>query len=184
MLKELGYQAGSGLIVALVWVGTVEFNEFVFAGARLTLFANFIFLPALLRPLAVLLFGGAGVAGLFVGSLITFPLGSLSLISLMSVAAAGSFPAWLAVALIRRKKAYAGQLGRDLGGLRFQTVVAIALVSSVFNAVAHFMAFWYVPQMQQSLAQLGTMIIGDTVGSFMLLWLISILLRARKPRSE
>ncbi len=184
MLRDAGHQLGYALIVALTWIAVVEFNESVFSGAQLTLFANFIFLPALLRPLAVLLFGGAGVIGLFIGSMITFPMSSLSLLSLTCVAAAGSLPAWLAITLMRQTKPLSAQLGQDLAGIQSQTIIVIALISSLFNAIAHFVAFWYIPQMQHSFAQLGTMIVGDTIGSFMLLWLVSILLRAFRNRKE
>lgn len=61
MFKGAGQHAAHVMLIALIWTALFEFNETVFAGAQLSLITNLLFLPALLRPLAVLLFGGAGV---------------------------------------------------------------------------------------------------------------------------
>ena len=141
MFKGIGRQATHVALIALLWTLLFEFNETVFAGAQLSLITNLLFLPALLRPLAVLLFGGAGVLGLFLGALVTFPLESLSGLSLVVVAAASSVPAWIAVAIMRRRQRFAAQLSDDLSGLEFNTIVIIALLCSALNAAAHYWLF-------------------------------------------
>lgn len=180
MLKGVGRQATHVALVALLWTLLFEFNETVFAGAQLSLITNLLFLPALLRPLAVLLFGGAGVLGLFLGALVTFPVESLSGLSVVIVAAASSVPAWIAVVIMRRRQRFAAQLGDDLSGLEFNTIVIIALLCSALNAAAHYLAFWYVPQTEHSFAQFAGMLAGDTIGCFLMLSLLSIVLRGLK----
>jgi hypothetical protein len=180
MLKGVGRQATYVALIALLWIALFEFNETVFAGAQLSLITNLLFLPALLRPLAVLLFGGAGVMGLFLGALVTFPVESLTGLSLVVVAAASSVPAWIAVAIMRRRQRFAAQLSDDLSGLEFNTIVITALLCSALNSGAHYFAFWYVPQTEHSFAQFAGMLVGDTIGCFLMLSLLSIVLRGLK----
>lgn len=180
MFKGVGRHTAYVMLIALIWIALFEFNETVFAGAQLSLITNLLFLPALLRPLAVLLFGGAGVLGLFLGALVTFPVDSLSGPSLVSVAAASSVPAWIAIAILRQQSHFAAQLGDDLSGLEFKTIVIIALLCSALNAAAHSLAFWYVPQTEHSSAQFFGMLAGDTIGCFLMLSLLSIVLRGLK----
>ena len=184
MLTRARSQLIYALIVAFVWSLVYMFNEAVFAAAQLNVVANLIFLPAMIRPLAVLVFGGACVAGLFLGAIITFPLSPLTLPALIAVCAASSFPAWLALSLLRKRPSLASQLSGELAGLQLSTIFQIAILTAALSATSHYFAFWYTPQTTHSFEQLAAMFIGDALGSMLMLWFISIVLRGLKGRGS
>ena len=57
--------------VALLWVGLYHLNDWMFAAFEEGRAANWIFLPAGLRLIAVLVLGWRGVLGLWLGTLAT-----------------------------------------------------------------------------------------------------------------
>ena len=61
----------SGLVVVLLWTGLFYLNEWLFSAVSLSSVINWVFLPAAIRMLAVMALGWVGVAGLFVGALLT-----------------------------------------------------------------------------------------------------------------
>lgn len=177
MLSHYRRQALYVTLVMVVWIVSFELNETLFAVAQYSIVANLIFLPAMLRPLAVLLFGPAGVLGLFLGAVVTFPMSSLDTASLIAVCAASSIPAWLAIQLVHKMPSFSYQLGNELAGLELKTILVIAVLSAALSASAHYYAFWFVPQTDHSFEQLVSMFIGDTIGSLIVLYLISAGLR-------
>ena len=67
--------------------------------------------------------------------------------------------------------------GNELAGLELKTILVIAVLSAALSASAHYYAFWFVPQTDHSFEQLVSMFIGDTIGSLIVLYLISAGLR-------
>ena len=56
MPQRILLNSGYSMIVALVWTALFHLNDFFFNAAEVALLVSLIFLPAVLRPVAVLLF--------------------------------------------------------------------------------------------------------------------------------
>lgn len=59
--------------VAAIWTVLFFANGYIFDAAEVAPLVSFVFLPAALRPVAVLLFGVPGVIGLILGAALTMP---------------------------------------------------------------------------------------------------------------
>ncbi len=176
------YSLSRAALVAMVWSVMYFANEYVFEAAQYTRVANLIFLPAMIRPLAILVYGNAGFVGLFLGAMITFPLQPLTLSSLLLVSFASSAPAWLAIRWISSLLSYASQFNCALLGLRLKTILLIAVLTAALSASTHYLVFWAAPQIEHSLPQALSMFLGDVIGSFLMLYLLSIFVRYMKQR--
>ena len=93
MLQRLAINLGYSVFVALAWVGLWHLNGFLFYAAEVAPLVSLVFLPAILRPLAVLIFGVSGAIGLILGAAVTLPLISPpSLPSLLIILSNGLVP--------------------------------------------------------------------------------------------
>ncbi len=124
---------------ALAYAFFYELNGWLFSIAEVSRNISWVFLPAAVRMLAVLMFGWAGVLGLFVGSLIVIwdqvlaePAHSISLALLSSV------PSLLAARFVQRSLGIgdylAGMTGRHLLGFGLAGGLANSLVHTIYFA--------------------------------------------------
>lgn len=160
----------------MAWISLYVFNYFVLSGVLYSSLASLVFLPAMLRPIVVLLFGWSGVIGLFIGGLITAyfdPVfqGSLVAISLIS-ASAGYF----AIIFLRRFPTFATQLGPELAGLRLNTIFVVTLLTASISSFS-LNSFYASTGVSTDIDQMFAMIVGDTLGSFIMLYLAAAGLR-------
>ncbi len=169
--------------VALLWVGLYHLNDWMFAVFEEGRAANWIFLPAGLRLIAVLVLGWRGVLGLWLGAVATTPNAAFfedawSWESVTGAAAAALAP-WLAVAMTRGRL----DLRPDLSGLRAADLVLLSIVCAICSALLN---STYLLWHGFDLAAVGspvTMFVGNVVGTFVVLYLfkmaIAVLARAR-----
>ena len=169
--------------VALAWIALYLVNYFVLPAAQYSELASLIFLPATLRPLAVLLFGPAGVGGLFVGGLITSYFdptfeGSFVAINIIS-ASAGLF----AIIFLRRFPRFASELGPDLAGLKLRTIFVVTLLTASISSIL-LNGFFASNGINSSVEQSLAMAVGDTIGSLVMLYLAAVGLRLLRRLAE
>ena len=120
--------------VALAWVALFELNAYWFEFLVVSPYVGWIFLPAALRVLAVLLFKARGVLGLFLGALITnaslWGAQWLDALALSAVSAlAPALALWLGFRWLKLEPTLQGLNGRQLLAL---SAIA-ALSNSHFN---------------------------------------------------
>ena len=173
-LRPAGAAIGGVAGVALAWCLLFELNDLLFAKLALSDHVSWVFLPAALRLVAVLLFGLVGAAGLFVGALLTqLNAGSPDVAEAVALASISALAPWLTVQAALR---WLG-IPRDLRGMQWRQLALIAAACAAVCSLAH--QLYLTPEwaLWSGLPDLGPMFIGDLAGMLILGWLASRVLR-------
>lgn len=155
--------------VALVWIACFKLNDFAFSQLAHSSRAHWIFLPAALRILAVLMFDRAGAVGLIIGAYLTLPHNSAEDLpyELMLSISSGVGPL-IAVALGRR----VFPIAADLSGLRGKHVVVLSIAGAATNSVLVNGVMASMGRWHGDSQQLATIFIGDMLGTAIMLTVI------------
>lgn len=145
---------------------------------------TWLYLPAALRPLAVLLFGWRGVVGLFAGGLLTFAtFEDMPPTQAMAVAGVSALAPWIAVTLMLR---FLGVSPR-LDGLTPRHLLMIAAGCAALSASLHNLVYWGADLHEDPFRGLLPMFIGDMLGTLVMLYgargLLRVHARLRPSRS-
>jgi hypothetical protein len=152
------YQVNARWLTALEWADGV----------------SWIFLPAAVRLLAVLLFGSAGALGLFVGGLFTMSMiEEAPLPKALGIAGVSALAPLLAVGLTLRRL----RLPASLSGLGTRHLVLLALASAAASVLLHNLYYWFSDQRGDPLSGLLPMFAGDIAGTVIVLYVVRSALR-------
>ncbi len=161
-------------LVSLAWLLTFRLNAWAFDAVNLSPYVSWIFLPAGVRLLAVLLFDWAGVAGLFVGSLMG--LGTVygdNLPAALVLAGLSAQGPLVAVRLTRRWL----RLPVDFGGLSPSHLATFSCVGALLNVVPATLFHRLTDQPVTAFDHALPMFVGDAAGSLLLLYGLASLAR-------
>jgi len=174
-LRELPIAAG----IAVLWVSLYWLNDWAFHFLEKSQAASWIFLPAALRLIAVLIWGLPGALGLWIGALVTSSqvFGSWTPAVLIAAPMSALAPL-LAVALMREPLG----LKPDLGGLSVGALAQLALANATCSALLHCLVFIVLRDPIANPADIFTMLIGDLVGTLVVLYGMKLLLSALPSR--
>jgi hypothetical protein len=160
--------------VALLWVLLYWLNGWLFISLEVNPYVNWIFLPAALRVLAVLVFGWRGALGLFIGALITFdPNTGSSAFSAVPQAALSALAPWVAVTCTARCLGVA----TDLKGLSFKQLALLSAAGAGLNALSHSLLFSYLAEDLALLQGFWPMFGGDLLGTLLVVYSAHFALR-------
>jgi hypothetical protein len=161
-------------VVALLWVLLFSLNQWAFSVTEVSSYISWIFLPAALRMLAVMVCDWVGAVGLFVGAMLTNQtdltggLGDGLMLAFLS--AIGPMLAfWFCTKLL--------SLSKDLSGLTATQLFVFASTGALFNAVPHNIYFYLSGRMSSPIEGLVPMLVGDLVGTLIMLYVVSVALR-------
>jgi hypothetical protein len=161
-------------VVALLWVLLFSLNQWAFSVTEVSSYISWIFLPAALRMLAVMVCDWVGAVGLFVGAMMTNQtdltggLGDGLMLAFLS--AIGPMLAfWFCTKLL--------SLSKDLSGLTAIQLFVFASTGALFNAVPHNIYFYLSGRMSSPIEGLVPMLVGDLVGTLIMLYVVSVALR-------
>ena len=160
--------------VAALWWLTFHFNDWIAAAVQVNDHVNWLFLPAALRVLAVLMFGAAGVLGLFLGSVAVDVLrgAPLNWLLVLVPAALSSLAPALAAWMIRR---WYG-IPLILSGLTQAHLFRVVVLSALVNGLSQ-QAWWVLSGVQApSLLTLAAMVVGDVLGGLVVMYALSLLI--------
>jgi hypothetical protein len=152
--------------VALYWLSALFFAQFSHSER-----ASWIFPPAALRVISVLLFGWTGAAGLAIGSFLTLPhdhlsdLGYEALLSLTS----GAAP-WIAITACQRYLAVPSKLS----DLKASHVIVASIATAVANSALVNACLGLAGRWHGDTEQIATIIVGDILGAAIVLTLIAL----------
>jgi hypothetical protein len=161
-------------IVVVLWVLIFKLNAWLFTGLMFREHVNWIFLPAAIRVLAVLLFGWKATVGLFIGALLTAntgPTGTLSQIVIPSLLSALS--PLIAVTLVT----HVLKLASDLQGLKFEQLAALSFAGAGLSAATHIAYFSFQANDLNVLWGFFPMFAGDLVGTMLVLYMAHFAIR-------
>ncbi|MFZ4708827.1 MAG: hypothetical protein ACOYMH_03185 [Zwartia sp.] len=167
-------------VVALLWVLLYGLNHWIFAITEVSSFISWVFLPAALRMLAIMACDWAGALGLFAGALVTHqtdPTGGFGDgLVLAFLSATGPMLAfWFCTKLLN--------LSKDLSGLTATQLLIFASTGALLNAVPHNIYFYLSGRMSSPIEGLVPMLVGDLVGTLLMLYTVSLALRFVSRRS-
>jgi hypothetical protein len=171
---------GAGVLVVLLWTLLFYLNEWLFSDLSLSKVINWIFLPAAIRMLSVMVLGWVGAVGLFVGALLTNDMMMhagwadavviAGLSALGPVAAVKACGTWL-------------QMSADLSGLRPSQLMIFSLAGAVFNVVPHNIYFFFSGHTPDIFSGMIPMLVGDLLGTLVILYFASLALKLFTARS-
>jgi hypothetical protein len=155
-------------VVALLWVALFEFNRVLFAYTEATPFANWVFLPAALRVISVLVLGVPGAWGLFVGAMLTNQaLLATDVWLAVTLSGLSAWVPWIGVGLTCRCL----RVPHDLAGLTLAQVALMAGACAALSATAHSGFFWAFMPDQAGWSGWIPLFVGDLVGTWLVLWI-------------
>jgi hypothetical protein len=153
--------------IALAWVALFKLNAYWFSFLAVSPYVGWIFLPAALRVLAVLLFKTRGVLGLFLGALITnASLWGSEWWDALALSAVSALAPALAIGLGSRWM----KLKPALNGLNGWHLLALSALAALSNSVLHGLLFYAIEHDTPWQSAMLSMTVGDFVGTLMVLY--------------
>lgn len=160
--------------VTTAWVALYLLNNWLFSEVYLNSYISWIFLPAAIRMLAVMINGWVGALGLFFGAILTSlsqlefePLNVLVIAGLSALgpmAAAHLCTRWL-------------QLPVDLAGIQRSQLLVFAVAGAIFNVVPHNLFFYMTGMSDDVWSGMLPMLVGDLSGTLIVLYVASFSIR-------
>ena len=164
------------LSVALAWVVLYHFNQYIFDDLVINRYITWIFLPAFIRMLAVMVFEWAGVAGLILGAYITRDLHSSSVLTPLIFALISGLAPYFAMRFCQRIL----HLPQSFEGLKGYHLFVFAFFGSLVTVCLNHLSFNYFA-MDCNLYTFTSMLVGDFVGALMMLYSAAFMLKFLKP---
>jgi hypothetical protein len=168
-------------VAAVVFLGSYHLNDWFFTHFRLSETISWIFMPAAIRLILVLVFGIWGALGLWLGSFVQlyFIAGDgfaySALVSWLS-----AFCPFIAVQIGLRWF----KLPANLQGLRAAHLIDLSVLAAVTSVVPHNFLFYAFGRVDSPWSGMVPMFIGDLVGTTIVLtlaWLVLLLVSRRAP---
>lgn len=165
-------QGAIALGVAIVWLAFFKLNGFAFSYLEHSSRAHWIFLPAALRVISVLLFEEAGVVGLMLGAYLTLPHDeSSSLPYELLLSASSAIAPLMAIWLCQRFF----HIAHNLAGLRGHHIIALSIASAAANSVVLNASMAIAGKLHGDWNQVATIFVGDMLGAATLLSVLAVL---------
>lgn len=165
--------------VAMAWVASFKLNEWLFEATSVSVRANWIFMPAALRLIVVLLFDQLGALGLVLGAYLTMPEKSVAdLLPHSLIAMSSGLAPLFAVRAGRRLLGIAD----SLRGLRTVDIIALSVGCAAANAIILHLSLWFGDGYDGNLRHVLSVFVGDVTGSALVLVVLSIALSFILPR--
>lgn len=173
LIVAINFRLLTWLAVAVLWVILFRLNDLFFEKLAVSALVSWIFLPAGLRLLSILVFRRNAVFGLFIGSLITtsnigMSLENTLIISLIS--AVNPYFAYLVSNALLN-------INTSLNSLTTKQLLLLSITYAMFNAVSHNFYFYFTHIHDEFFISTIKMFIGDLVGSLVMLYLFSFAIR-------
>ena len=167
--------------IAVTWLAAFKLNEWAFSGTIHSARANWIFLPAAIRVIAVLLFGDLGALGLVVGAyLVVSGAGGDNGMHSFTLAVSSGIAPLIAVIALKRWFSISNTLAR----LRPSHIIALSVACAASNAALLNGYLWLAGHLHSDFVQIATVFIGDVLGMAIVLLVLSVALSFAMPRNH
>ena len=174
MLDRLYVNTGYALFVAALWTVLFYVNGYFFDAAEVAPLVSLVFLPAALRPVAVLLFGVPGAIGLILGAALTIPSVEDLNFSTMLIVVFNGIVAWGVLTLMRLSSTFRAELSADMAGLSLRTIMVLAALTAIVSSTTNSFFISLSPELSTSAGLTLPMMLGDAIGALLMLYLLSI----------
>lgn len=157
--------------VAAVWIVFFRLNGLIFHGLDHSVFASWIFLPAAVRILAVLIFETPAAWGLMLGAFATSAPGT-DMSHVLAICFMSGFAPYVAVRVCQK---YMG-LSSDLSGMGVGDIIRLSFYGALSNAVLLNLTLFVLGTTHIDLIQVGTVFVGDLLGTALVIYALAALL--------
>ncbi len=169
--------------VAIAWVLLFKLNMVAFSYFETSKFINWVFIPAGVRLISVLLFGLYGVIGLFFRAIATSYEVGIDAETAVTVSLISAINPYLAINITK----YFLKVDALMQGLNAKQLLAISFFAAIFNGLSHNLYF-HAQMGTGSLADCMNMFIGDFIGSLIILYTFSFFIKwlrkSIKPQTQ
>ena len=173
--RDLAAIAGT----AALWVSLYWLNDWAFPFLEKSQAASWIFLPAALRLIAVLIWGVPGALGLWLGAVVTSgQVFGIWTPATLVVAPMSALAPLLAVSLMREPLA----LEADLSGLSVGALTQLAIANATCSALLDSLVFLWLNDPIANPADIMVMLVGDLVGTLVVLFAFKLVLAVLPAR--
>lgn len=159
--------------IAIAWVSLFEVNMSLFSGLLQTHYITWIFLPAGLRLVTILLFGEIAVLGLFIGALLSGAILKIGLFASIALSLISAINPYISVNITRHLL----RVDALLNNLSALQLLTLSFTSALFSGVGHNIYFYAVNISKQPFTDTLAMFIGDFVGCLILLYLFGLAIK-------
>ena len=160
--------------IAVSWILLFRLNELIFTSVSFNEHIAWIFLPAALRMIAVMLFEWRGVLGLFLGAVTTCESMSLDNFSeIMIISGISALGPMLALIICTNLF----KLPSNLNGLDLRKLTIFGLIGAACNVIPQNLYFYIADRMETPFAGITPMFIGDVAGTLIVLYVLAVLQR-------
>jgi hypothetical protein len=170
--SEFGLVMVQLFAVALAWITLYHLNNLIFSDISINQYVTWIFLPAFIRMLAVMVFDWAGAIGLILGAIITRDPANNDMVSMFALATISGLAPFISMKACQ----FMFKLPYSFEGLRAHHLFTFAFAGSVTSAGLNHFHFNYFG-FDCSLDTFIPMLIGDFVGTLIMLYLAAFFLR-------
>lgn len=156
--------------VAVVWLAFFDLNDWLFSKLAYTDRAHWIFLPAALRVIAILLLRTKGALGLMAGAYLTLPHDSPEDFAYeLALSVSSGLAPLFAVAICQQFF----KISSDLAGLRGAHIVILSVASAIANSMLLNTLMFVTGRHHGDGALAATIIVGDMLGTAILLFAVA-----------
>lgn len=169
------------IIVAILWVVLFELNTLLFSSS-ISPYISFIFLPAGVRLIAVLLLKELGVIGLFLGALVTsfVNFSTARTVDIVLLSLISALNPYIAITFSK----YCLKVDDVLSNLKVHQLFIISFIYALLNSLTHNLYFHFTIAKHDDLVFFIGMMTGDLLGCLIILYLLSLTLRIKKRRID
>ena len=168
-MKTIFYVA----LIAIAWVILFQLNMYVFSNLKHNLYTTWVFLPAGLRLVSVLLVDETAMLGIFIGTFIANDLIGIPMQHSLVLSLISAINPYIAIKLSKRLL----KIDDMLSNLTPSNLIMMSLISSIFNGVAQNLYIESVDLSHKAVSDVLSMFVGDFLGCLILLYVLSISLR-------
>jgi glucose-6-phosphate-specific signal transduction histidine kinase len=171
-------QAGIEIgVVAAAWTLLFWFNGWLFASFAVSKYVSWIFLPAAIRVLAVMVADWRGVCGLFLGAMITSgPILDLQPERAVLIALLSACVPYIAVVISTRYL----KLNNRLDSITAKQLIGISVAGALCSALLHSVYYAATDESARFIQTFVPMFVGDMLGTAIVLAAASVVLKASR----
>ena len=159
--------------IAVAWLVFFKLNFVFFSHFEKSHYINWVFIPAGVRLVSVLLFDEYAIVGLFIGALITSLGMTVSPTEAVVLSLISAFNPYLAIKLTKRIL----KLHTMLNGLSAKQLVVMSFFAAIFNCLTHNLYFYFINPEQYEWFSCVSMFTGDFAGILIVLYLFALVLK-------
>lgn len=177
-LAAIGKHVAPVVAVAACWVVVFQLNGLLFSSLEQSRWVHWIFLPAAVRVIALLLCGTRGAIGLALGAFVTLAPQDLSFPNAVILPVSSALAPWIAINIWKR----VFRIRDDLFGLAPLHIIFLSLACALTNSALLNLFLTLAGQSHDGTLPIMGVIIGDTFGTAIVMLLLSVALSSASHR--